>query len=183
MNRRCVLGLPDRCAWDHRRTTANVQASTVKTDDGGLAVRENVGIVGIMERRRWLRQRLATAIATGGSAEFSRESFTNAAAEQGGGSPVVFEGVQKPESTISFELVDVKIPTVAHWIKASRQILADVAGLEAALHNRLLYGLELKLEYQILNGTGVAPQMAGLFKSGNYVPFTPTSGVDRSPAT
>lgn len=154
----------------------NVQANTIKYDDGGLSVTENVGVREIVRRPRFVRERLITLPATGGSIEYSRESFTNAADVQGGGSPFEHEGVAKPESTIDFTLVEEKIPTIAHWVKASRQILADVAGLRNVIENRLRYGLELKLEQQILNGTGAGAQMSGLFKSGNYQAFTPTSG-------
>jgi len=154
----------------------SIQANTLTTDSGGLRVAENVGIVGAMQRKRWLRERLVTAFTTGGSVEFSRETFSNSAAEQGGGSPFVFEGVPKAESSISYTLEDVKVSTIAHFFKASRQILNDVVGLRQVLENRLIYGLELRLENQILNGLGTGAQMAGLFKSGNHTAFTPTSG-------
>lgn len=159
------------------KSMLNAQANSITYDGGGLAVRENVGIVGAMQRRRWLRQRLVTAFTGGGSVEYSRETFTNGADVQyDASSPARQEGAAKSQSTIEYTLVDTKIPTIAHYVKASRQILSDIAGLEIVLRNRLLYGLELKLEQQILNGTGTNAQMPGLFKSGNYVPFTPTSG-------
>lgn len=156
----------------------NVEASTTTTDGGGLAVRQNVGVAGVVERKRFVRQRFRNLPALGGSIEYSRESWTNNASEQGGGSPLVYEGVQKNETDISFTLVDEKIRTVAHWCKASRQILSDVAGLQQVLENRLLHGLELRLETSILAGTGSGAQQKGLFHADNRVAYTPASGYN-----
>src|SRR3546814_16994844 len=61
-----------------------------------------------------------------------------------------------------------KIPTIAHFIKASKQILADVNSLRMTLSNRLLYGLELAIESQIITGQGTGANMSGLTKSGNF---------------
>lgn len=155
-----------------------VEANTIKYDTGGLSVTEHQpGIVSGMTRRRWLRQRLVTVPTQGGSVEYSRElSFTNNAAPQGGGSPFEHEGVAKAESVITYELIDQKVATVAHFIKASKQILSDVSMLQNTLDARLRYGLEIAVENQLLNGTGVGANMSGLTKSGNYTAFTPTTG-------
>jgi len=159
-------------------TMLNVQANTVKYDNGGFNVNDRQAeIVSGMQRKRWLRDRIAMIPTTGGAVEFTRElAFTNNAAPQGGGSPFEHEGVAKAESSITYEQVELKVPTVAHFIKASRQILGDVPLLRQTLDSRLLYGLEVVLENQILNGTGVGANMSGLTKSGNHTAFTPTSG-------
>ncbi|MEQ8249429.1 MAG: phage major capsid protein, partial [Alphaproteobacteria bacterium] len=159
-------------------TMLSVQANTVKYDNGGFNVNDRQAeIVSGMQRKRWLRDRIAMIPTTGGAVEFTRElAFTNNAAPQGGGSPFEHEGVAKAESSITYEQVELKVPTVAHFIKASRQILGDVPLLRQTLDSRLLYGLEVVLENQILNGTGVGANMSGLTKSGNHTAFTPTSG-------
>ncbi|MFZ5654087.1 MAG: phage major capsid protein [Pseudomonadota bacterium] len=155
-----------------------VQANTIKYGTGAPGVTQPLpGIVSGMQRRSWLREFIQSVQVTGGSVEYSREtSFTNAAAPQGGGSPFEHEGVLKPESSLVYEQIDIKVPTIAHWIKASKQILADVPMLQQTLEQRLLYGLELALESQIVSGTGVGANMRGLTLAGNHTPFTPTSG-------
>ncbi|MEQ8195615.1 MAG: phage major capsid protein, partial [Rhodospirillales bacterium] len=159
-------------------TMLDVQANTIRYDSGGLNVTDGQReIVSGMERRRWLRDRIAMIPTTGGAVEFTRElTFTNNAAPQGGNSPFEHEGVAKAESVLTYEQVELKVPTVAHFIKSSRQILGDVPLLRQTLDSRLLYGLEVVLENQILNGTGVGANMSGLTKSGNFTAFTPTSG-------
>src|SRR3546814_7003744 len=44
------------------------------------------------------------------------------------------------------------------------------------LSNRLLYGLELAIESQIITGQGTGANMSGLTKSGTFTAFTPSSG-------
>ena len=96
--------------------------------------------------------------------EFTRESsFTNAAAGQGAGSsPETFENVSKPESAMTFSLVQEPIVTLAHFIPASKQVLEDANGLASHIDGRLLYGLKLKEETESLVGTGGGHQLNGL---------------------
>src|SRR5690625_3843755 len=60
----------------------------------------------------------------------------------------------KPQSDIQYESDTVNIETLAHYIIASRQILSDVPRLEAHINNRLIYGLNLVLDQQVLYGDG-----------------------------
>jgi HK97 family phage major capsid protein len=52
--------------------------------------------------------------------------------------------------------------TVAHWIKVRRQQLADMPGLANALNQRLTYGVNRRLEAQILNGDGTGENLLGI---------------------
>lgn len=67
---------------------------------------------------------------------------------------VVSEGTRKPESNIYYTQESVPVVTVAHYIRASRQILDDASGLRSQIDGRLQYGLKLKEERQLLNGRG-----------------------------
>jgi len=152
--------------------------AAITYDSGGLDTRENVGIVLPPQRRRWLRQLLNQGNATGGSVEFSQETanVVNGADVVGGGSPFQHENVAKAPSVLEWALVEAKIPTIATYIEASRQILADVAELRNVIDTRLRYFLELKLEQQLVAGTGAGSQMKGLTHIDNRVLFTPSSG-------
>lgn len=99
---------------------------------------------------------------TAGSIEFTRENvFTNNAAETA-------EGVAKPQSSLTWTLVTQPVATVAHWIKISRQLAADAPALAAYIDNRMRYGVDLRVETQLATGDGVAPNIAGFMKSGNF---------------
>ena len=95
--------------------------------------------------------------------EFVREStFTNNAGPQIGGSPEAYENVTKPESALTFTLVNEPVVTLAHFIPASKQVLSDSASLQSFVSGRLMYGLKLKEETQLLSGTGSNHQLNGL---------------------
>jgi HK97 family phage major capsid protein len=51
---------------------------------------------------------------------------------------------------------------VAHWIPASRQVLSDASMLSGHVSARLIYGLKLEEEDELLNGTGAAGTLDGL---------------------
>ena len=59
-------------------------------------------------------------------------------------------------------LTTLNIPTIAHWIAASRQVLSDAPRLEGIISARLLYGLALAEEAEFLTGSGTGLHMSGL---------------------
>lgn len=94
--------------------------------------------------------------------EFTKEAgFTNSAAEAA-------EGSSRAESALTWSLVNMPISTVGHWIKISRQLAADNAALAAYVETRMRYGVNRRVETQLAVGDGVAPNISGCFKSGNY---------------
>jgi HK97 family phage major capsid protein len=125
------------------------------------------GIVGTVQRRLTIRDILPAAPASSNSIEYCREtSFTNNAAPQGAGSsPLVRENVAKAESGFTFQLLHQPVETLAHWLPVSRQALDDAPALQAYINGRLLYGLKLKEEDELLNGTGTNNSLSGLVEN------------------
>lgn len=114
------------------------------------------GIVMPGMRRLVVRDLLAQGRISSNSLEYVREKlFTNNAAP-------VKEKAQKPESDLTFEKQTTNVITIAHWIQASRQVMDDAAQLQSYLNNRLLYGLALVEENQLLNGDGSADNLTGV---------------------
>ena len=72
------------------------------------------------------------------------------------------EGAEKAESTLTFEKKTSAVETIAHWIRASKQILADAPALRAFIDQRLVYGLKLEEEEQLLTGDGTNGNLDGL---------------------
>lgn len=102
--------------------------------------------------------------------EYTRElAWTNNAAETN-------EGVTKPESSLTFELANAPIKTIAHWIKASKQVLEDSDALQSYIDTRMRYGVQYREDQQLLNGNGTNPNISGLTDSGNFTAFTPRTG-------
>ncbi|MCO6521128.1 MAG: phage major capsid protein [Snodgrassella sp.] len=72
------------------------------------------------------------------------------------------EGSVKPESQLNYVQETVPVVTIAHWLKATRQILSDASGLQSMIDGRLRYGLKLKEEQQLLKGAGGGVEIDGL---------------------
>ena len=63
---------------------------------------------------------------------------------------------------MTFTLHTAPVVTLAHWIPASKQVLSDSNDLASHINGRLMYGLKLKEETQLLSGTGSNHQINGL---------------------
>ena len=96
--------------------------------------------------------------------QYAKENvFTNSAGPQAGNSPTVAaENVTKNESDITFTLANAAVVTLAHFILASRQVLDDSPMLQSYINGRLVYGLALEEDDELLNGDGTVGQLDGL---------------------
>lgn len=149
-------------SWDGRASKAEVgsfyKAITSATASAGdtVAVQRLGGIVTPGLQRLTVRDLLAQGSTSSNAIEYVRENvFTNAA-------DVVAEGALKPESDITFTKETANVKTIAHWIQASRQIVSDSSQLQSYINNRLMHGLALKEEAQLLNGNGTGDNLTGL---------------------
>lgn len=124
----------------------------------------HLGLVLPNQQRLTIRDLLAGGRMAGNSLEYVQElGFTNNA-------DVVAEGAAKPQSDITFQDADAKAVVIAHWLKATTQMLSDAPALQSYINNRLRHGLDLKLEQQLLRGSGASGQMNGLItNSEEYV--------------
>ncbi len=114
-------------------------------------------------RNLTIRDVLPSSNTSSNLVEFVRENvFTNSAGPQVSGSPEAFENVTKPESGITFTLVSEAVQTLAHFIPASKQVIEDSASLQSFINGRLMYGLKLKEETQLLLGTGSNGELNGI---------------------
>jgi HK97 family phage major capsid protein len=89
--------------------------------------------------------------------EFARESgHTDNTAIQAN------EGDIKGEDAMTFELLYQPVKTIASWIPVSTQILSDAQALQNYINSRLLFFNRLKVENEILNGSGSGSEILGL---------------------
>ncbi|HFJ7157007.1 TPA: phage portal protein [Escherichia coli] len=127
----------------------------------GGPVKKRLWIPGIIMpglRRLTIRDLLAQGRTSSNALEYVREEvFTNNA-------DVVAEKALKPESDITFSKQTANVKTIAHWVQASRQVMDDAPMLQSYINNRLMYGLALKEEGQLLNGDGTGDNLEGLNK-------------------
>lgn len=146
------------------KNTITGSATTVPPD-------RKPGVVAGASQILTLESRFQDLPTSSNAIEFTKEaSFTNAAAETA-------EGSAKPESAITFSLVNMPVSTVAHWVKISRQLATDNAALSAYIQTRLAYGVNRKVEGQLAIGNGSSNAISGIFNSGNYTAHGYLSGA------
>lgn len=95
-------------------------------------------------------------------------SFTNNAAETA-------QAAAKPESAVTFNKYNVPVETIAHWLKVSRQLMMDAPAVVSYIETRLRFGVDAKVDAQLLNGDGTSPNISGLRDTGNFTVYTPTA--------
>lgn len=122
------------------------------------------GIIAPPDRKLTIRDLLMQGRMDGNALEYVKETgFTNNAG-------MVAEAALKPQSDIQFDLVSTTAKVIAHYMKASRQILDDASQLQSYIDGRLRYGLAFKEEQQILNGDGTGQNLLGIIpQATDYV--------------
>ena len=136
--------------------------NTLTGSDTNVAPQRNSGIVGGAVLPFAMEALLPSTTTSSNAIEFTKEaSFTNSAAEAA-------EGAQKAESALTWSLVNMPVSTVAHWIKISKQLAADAPALAAYVNTRMRYGVNQKVDTQLVVGDGTAPNISGTYDTGNF---------------
>lgn len=165
----------------HGRVSIDIEQkaiiSSLTTDADGsagdLIVEQRIPrIFGLPERRLVVRDLLMPGTTSSNAIEYVKETgFTNSAATVSETS-----GATKPQSEIRFDIVLTSVTTIAHWVLATRQILADVPQLRSYIDGRLRYGLAYVEDNQLLNGGGTGTDLNGIYTQASAYsqPITPS---------
>ena len=140
------------------RINAAVTSDTASAGDA-IAPMRLPGVNQSPERRLFLRDLLSWGRTSSNAVEYVKETgFTNNAA------PVSENPASgKPESDIVLDMLSAPVATIAHYIRASKQVLGDVPMLQSYIDGRLRYGLKLKEEAQLLKGSGSGLNINGIY--------------------
>lgn len=171
-----------------RNTEISQQVATIVARKGrmqidGIQARNIVTITGIganaslatIDVQRNQAQELKLALldlivwmpVTGDLIPLLRESAYDIMADE------VAEGAVKPESNLTFGVENITISVVAHWVRVTKQLLDDMPALASYIEGRLAYGVRLKLEAKVINGT--TSSFSGLMKAGNSLVAVPAT--------
>lgn len=140
------------------KAVTNITSATTGTGGVGVAIEPMrvPGIITAPERQFTIRDLIMPGRTGSNAIEFVQESgFQNMAA-------MVAEGTAKPQSDLSFELKTTTVKTIAHWFRASKQVLADIPLLQSYINGRAIYGLKYKEEEQLIAGDGTGQNLLGL---------------------
>jgi HK97 family phage major capsid protein len=98
--------------------------------------------------------------------EWVRETaFTNNAAETAEATATGDGSGAKPESGLTYDVVQSTVRTIAHWIPATKRSLADVGQLRTLIDARLQDGVNLRLDSQMVNGNGAGENLRGILNT------------------
>lgn len=140
------------------KAVTSITSGTTGTGGVGVAI-ERTRVPGIItgpERPFTIRDLIMPGRTSSNAIEYVRESgYQNMAAPVG-------ETLAKPQSDLSFELITTTVKTIAHWFRASKQVLADIPLLQSYIDGRAIYGLKYVEENQILAGDGTGQNLLGL---------------------
>lgn len=144
---------------ESNRGQVSLNLKAVTTDPasaGARSIPQRDGTNLLPQRRMTIRNLLQVVSISTGSVEYVQQDSRPT------GAAMVAEGALKPESDMDFSLKSTSAKVIAHWIKASRQVLDDLPQLRDLIDTEMRYGLMLAEESQILNGDGTAQNLSGL---------------------
>lgn len=71
----------------------------------------------------------------------------------------------KPESALAYSTQTATVRTMAHWIPVTNRMLADAPAIRGIIDGRLLFGLQQKLQAQIVSGGGTGEDLTGILNT------------------
>jgi HK97 family phage major capsid protein len=133
--------------------------NTITSTVGGVglvAPDHRADAVILPKRRLFVRDLVSPGATVSNAINYPKQTVrTNNAA-------VVSEGQRKPESNILFDMQIAPVRTIAHWTKASRQMIDDAPQLQSMVDGELRYGLSLVEENEMLFGDGTGQHIFGI---------------------
>lgn len=145
-----------RFDWETKASITSATTNAAGSVGAGIQAYRDPTITPLPQRRPVVRDLLPVIQMTGGSVEVVKVTGRN-----NGAAPVA-EGAAKPESDMQLALETIPARVIAHWMKASRQVLDDLPQLQGLIDTELLDGLALAEEAQLLNGSGTGQNLNGL---------------------
>jgi HK97 family phage major capsid protein len=139
------------------------------TTSGGAFVQNDLqpGFVGILQRELSVLDLIPRFQTNSDTVEYVREdTFTNAAAMTAEASATTGTSGTKPESTLAYSTQTSAVRTLAHWIPVTNRMLSDAPAIRGIINGRLLIGLGLELEDQVLTGDGSGENFTGILNAG-----------------
>lgn len=137
---------------------------------GNLPSSPDTKIIGDPNPRLTVRDLLMPGRTNSNAIAYIKETgFTNNA-------DTVAENTEKPYSELDFEEVLEGVKTIAHLLKASKQILDDLPQLASFINGRMLTGLKHKEDGQLMFGNGVGKNLKGIYTQATA--YVQPAGVD-----
>jgi HK97 family phage major capsid protein len=136
------------------------------------------GVTEILTRELSFLDLIPTGRTTSNTVEYVEETtFTNNAAEVAEASVTTGTTGTKAESALAYTTRTSAVSTIAHWVPVTNAMLQDSSQIESVIRNRLLLGLNLRLETQLIGGDGNSPNLRGILNTTNVQTIGSTAGT------
>lgn len=137
------------------------------TSAGAFVMNDHLpGYVDILQNPQTLLALIHRTRTSSDTVDWVKEStFTNAAVFVAEATANDTLSGLKPESALNWQTVTAAVENIAHWIPITNRALADAPQLQDIINGRLLTGLNLSLEAQIISGNGNSPNLTGLLNA------------------
>lgn len=135
---------------------------------GGSLVQNDVqpGSLDILQRELTVMDLLPRLATDSDMIEYVREdTFTNNAAMVAEATATTGTTGLKSESVLAFSAQTAPVRTLAHWIPVTNRMLADAPAIRGIINSRLLLGLALELEDQVIDGDGTGENFTGILRT------------------
>jgi len=152
-------------------TSGNPTVGAGRSPSTSLVQADRQGMITPPMRQMVIRNLITPGTTSSNAIEYAVETDDPAIT----GAAVVSEGQLKPQSNITFDLKSSPVRTIAHFMKASRQIMDDAPQLRSIIDGRLTYGLQFVEEGELLYGDGTGQHILGIVPQASaYAPaFAP----------
>ena len=149
---------------EHRSRMATATLAAITTPTGAVPAYRVPGVQGLPESNFQVEGVFNHVPTTATAIEYLKAKTETLAAD------FVAEGAAKPESAFTFEVATANVRTLAHFVRVSRQLADDAPALTAYINGRMAYGLDAKVEAQLISGDGTGQNLTGLFHEGSFTP-------------
>jgi len=121
------------------------------------------GMIDIRQREVRMLDIVPRLTTSSDTVEYVQENtFTNAAAFTAEATATTGTTGEKPESALAYATATATVRTLAHWIPITNRMLDDAPAVRGLINSRLLMGLNLTLESQIVSGDGTGDNFTGI---------------------
>ena len=136
------------------------------------------GVLSILQREINVLDLIPTLTTESDVIEWVQETtFTNNAAMVAEATATTGTTGTKPESALAYSAQTTPVRTLAHWIPVTNKMLGDAPQIRGIINSRLLLGLQLSLETQIVSGDGTGENFLGILNNNINVQALGTDNV------
>lgn len=142
---------------DAKRASFGIKAITSASAPNAVVPERRPGVLLNPQQRLTIRDLIMPGRTSASAITYMKQTgFTNNAAP-------VAEGARKPESSLTLAQTTETVKKLAHFMKASSEILNDFPMMQSVIDGQLMYGLKLIEEGQLLKGSGAGNNLNGIY--------------------